>query len=446
MIDTLQSRIDLFASLGAVKVLAKNLSPNDNSKNQIYLGGDFSVLNIIPHGEVVADSSTKAGSIRDRAKAKVNFYWLANGSMSLAPNTKLILYPKYPEVRMSGFLQGCDAAPSDLMTVRQEGRIMLLGITDDNKVIGSIFAPQSAVANEIAGLGGPNFGVFINLTNMLKRNNSSKTLLLEELALIARMEWVPSQRLNSDGNVIPYSAQNGGGYTLEALLGIQPNGLALPDFYGWEVKQFGVKNFETYVAKSPVTLLTPEPNGGIYRDYGANHFIQKFGYPDKSGKVGRYNFGGRFVIGGDYDQNTGLKLTIDGFNIAEGKIDDMDGCLSLISKKDEVAASWSFTKLMSHWKVKHASAVYVPSLKKISPLSYRYASIVDLHEKTDFLLFLKAVARGDIYYDPGIKIEVIYPGKTRTKKRSQFRTNHKKLHLLYENTETIDVITRKVIT
>jgi hypothetical protein len=38
-------------------------------------------------------------------------------------------------------------------------------------------------------------------------------------------------------------APNCGGYTLEAELGITPNGYSEPDFLGWEVKQFGVANF-----------------------------------------------------------------------------------------------------------------------------------------------------------------------------------------------------------
>ena len=31
---------------GATRIYAKNLAPNDNSKNQVYLGGDFSALTL----------------------------------------------------------------------------------------------------------------------------------------------------------------------------------------------------------------------------------------------------------------------------------------------------------------------------------------------------------------------------------------------------------------
>ena len=62
-----------------------------------------------------------AGSVRDRAKADVRFFWLDEEVLHPAPNAQLILYPKYPEVRMSGFLMGCSKAPSELMRQRLEG-------------------------------------------------------------------------------------------------------------------------------------------------------------------------------------------------------------------------------------------------------------------------------------------------------------------------------------
>ncbi len=100
------------------------------------------------------------------------------------------------------------------------------------------------------------------------------------------------KKLGRNGLKEPYSARNGGGYTLEAELGIRPNGDAEPDFMGWEVKQYGVANFIKFAPKSPVTLMTPEPTGGIYRDAGVTAFyLKRFGYPDKGGKPDRINYG-----------------------------------------------------------------------------------------------------------------------------------------------------------
>ena len=43
---------DYFIKLGATYALFKMLSENDNSKQQIYLGGSFNVLQQLPFGEI----------------------------------------------------------------------------------------------------------------------------------------------------------------------------------------------------------------------------------------------------------------------------------------------------------------------------------------------------------------------------------------------------------
>jgi hypothetical protein len=78
-------------------VYIKKLSPNDNSKNQVYLGGSFDILNILPLKDIVNEP---AGDWKkERFKATLNFSWIdPEGNIFPAPNSKLILYPKYPEV------------------------------------------------------------------------------------------------------------------------------------------------------------------------------------------------------------------------------------------------------------------------------------------------------------------------------------------------------------
>jgi len=39
-----------------------------------------------------------------------------------------------------------------------------------------------------------------------------------------------------------------------------------PDFLGWEVKQFAVEDFERIESAKPITVMTPEPDGGFYKD------------------------------------------------------------------------------------------------------------------------------------------------------------------------------------
>jgi hypothetical protein len=420
---------------GANRIYAKKLSPNDNSRNQIYLGGDFSALNIIPHGLVHTDSRETAGSIRDRAKASVDFYWIDGEGRHRAPSAGLILYPKYPEVRMSGFLLGCRAAPSEIMRVRDEGRIMFFGITPEGSVLGFASAPDNPISAEFSARDWQTAGVFAEIPLNLSQR-SSKSILLDELKRIYHLHWIASQRLGAGGTRVPYSAPNAGGYTLEAELGISPNGYSEPDFMGWEIKQFGVNNFQTYRPKSPVTLLTPEPTGGIYRTEGVAAFLHRFGYAAQNGQIDRLNFGGRYDCQRGHHSLTGLRMTLVGFDAASGKITDLDGGLSLISTDEEVAASWSFKGLMAHWNRKHAQAAYVPSLHRRPPPEYCFGAKILLCEKTDFLLFLKAFSAGAVYYDPGVKMEQASSGKPVIKRRSQFRVAHADLPRLYRSHET----------
>lgn len=439
MVASLEQLLDLMRHHGAYRIYAKRLSPNDNSKNQVYLGGGFAALNVIPHGEVYTDAAEKAGSVRDRAKADVEFYWVDEEGRHRAPDANLILYPKYPEVRMSGFLKGCKAAPSKLLTVRDEGRAMFFGVTRDGVVLGYVTDADNPITKELAAGAWPMLGVFIELPLSLDQPADPKTILLAELRRIYQLNWIMSQKLAKDGTKMPYAARNGGGYTLEAELGITPNGYAEPDFMGWEVKQYGVNNFTAFRPKSPVTLMTPEPTGGIYKTEGAAEFLKLFGYADQSGKEDRFNFGGRYDCTRDHHHLTGLRMTMTGYDAASGKIADIDGGLELIDATDEVAASWSFKGLMAHWNRKHAQAAYVPSLSRTPPPEYSYGAQVLLCEQTDFLLFLKAFATGTVYYDPAVKIEKASSAKPDIKRRSQFRVAHSDLTQLYLGHEMVSL-------
>lgn len=423
---------------GATRVYAKRLAPNDNSKNQIYLGSDFSALNVIPHGNIYTDDGDVGGSIRDRAKAAVDFYWLDESGVHHAPNVGLILYPKYPEVRMSGFLSGCREAPSAVMRVRTEGRVLFLGMTGAGSVLGYATTPDDPVVKELNAQERPVIGVFVELS-LTAAHGDPKAALIAELRRIHQLNWIASQKLAADGAKAPYSAPNGGGYTLEAELGITPNGYADPDFMGWEVKQYGVHDFVSLRPKSPVTLMTPEPTGGIYRTEGVAEFLRRFGYPDQSGRPDRINFGGRYDCQRAPHPSTGLRMILTGYDATNEKMTDLEGGMELIDAHDVIAASWTFKGMMAHWNRKHAQAVYVPSLFRSPPPQYSYGPQALLCEQTDFLLFLKAFARGLVYYDPGIKIEKISSERPEIKRRSQFRVSHPDLIGLYQRHQTVSL-------
>jgi hypothetical protein len=422
---------------GAVRIYAKVLSPNDNSKNQVYLGGGFSALNVIPHGDIYTDEEDKGGSVRERAKARVTFYWIDEDGRHRAPDVNLILYPKYPEIRISGFLRGCDAAPTEIMTVRDPGRTLFFGVTMSGDVLGYAAAEGDPISEQLLAGQWNTLGVFLELPLDLEAPTDTKSVLIGELRRVYNLGWVSSQKLARDGRKQPYAARNGGGYTLEAELGISPNGYSEPDFMGWEVKQYGVSDFTRLVPKNPVTLMTPEPTGGVYRDEGVPAFLRAFGYPDQSGRGDRINFGGAYACGGVLHHLTGLRMVIDGYDGETGLITDMDGSFRLVDVTGTVAASWNFKAMMSHWNRKHAQAAYVPSIFRTPPPKYAYGGEVLLCEQTDFMLFIRAFAAGAVYYDPGIKMENASAAKPALKCRSQFRIRHAHLASMYHHSETV---------
>ncbi|WP_321347988.1 MvaI/BcnI family restriction endonuclease [uncultured Draconibacterium sp.] len=426
----------LLIEKGCKSIYVKKLACNDNSKNQVYLGGSFDILNIFPISgiENVAAGDWK----RERFKATIKFSWIKeDGSITDAPHSQLILYPKYPEVRFSGFLKGAKGAPSELMTQRLADRVLFISVDNRGRILGYVAHPDSQIAKEFnneENIG--EHGVFSIISLPLSEN--SRERLLHELSRIHKLDWINSKRLDSDKNVLPCRSSNCGGYTLEAELGVTPNGYAEPDFMGWEIKQFGVANFER-INSAIITLMTPEPTDGIYKTQGAEFFVRTYGYPDKLGRPDRLNFGG-IHKSGQIHPTTQLEMRLIGFDQESGKIRNSDGRITLIDRNENETASWSFSSMLLHWNRKHDKACYVPSQSVTTgDRKYKYGNNVILGTGTDFQLFLSQMALGNIYYDPGIKLENIST-KPKIKKRSQFRIKSRFLPNLYKNNEVVNVV------
>lgn len=427
---------NMMAAAGVRRLVAKRLAPNDNSKNQVYLGGGFEALNTLPFGEIYEDSSEKNQIL----KAPLNFRWLnPDGTTVNAPSAQLILYPQYPEVRMSGFLKGTKNAPADLMAERTAGRVLFMGIDDNGVITGVVVSPESALAREFeAAVAGQDDRIFYELA-ITAAAVDTKARLIAELKRISGLGWINSKRLRGDGSLGPCEAPNCGGYTLEAELGVKPNGFSEPDFLGWEVKQHTVTNITKPTSGGPITLMTPEPTGGFYRDKGVEAFLRKYGYADRMGREDRINFGGVYRVGAKVEL-TGLTMTLDGYDAALGKITDASKGITLVDDKGNHAAVWGYTGLIKHWARKHERAVYIPSLVRNEPQrQYQYSNSVLLGQETDFFRFLRAMSAGQIYYDPGIKLEAASTKAPKTKRRSQFRVRVQDLSRLYKRADRVEV-------
>lgn len=426
---------------GCHSVYAKQLAANDNSKNQIYFGGGFQALNVVPYGDV----SAARNSARAQFKAPVDLWWLTpDGNPERAPGAQLILYPQYPEVRFSGFLRGCIAAPSEVLTSRDHGRVLVLGVRSDGRVFAWAGMADAAVARQIDDQRQVGYarrvGVFLEIAFETAAGGAQiEVELLQKLGAIHRRGWMDPIRLRKDGSVVPCRGQNCGGFTLEAVLGVAANSLAEPDYLGYEVKQHAVKDFGRPSSGGAITLMTPEPTAGVYCEAGVESFVRAYGYADKLGRADRLNFGGVYRVGTRVT-STGLRMELLGWDRLQSKIVDAGGGIALLDDADTVAAMWHFTGLIRHWQRKHDRAVYVPSMKSDGvPVQYSYGDLVRLGEGADFALVLKALDSGLVYYDPGIKLEHVST-QPKLKRRSQFRVRSADIGGLYLAMRTVGVL------
>jgi hypothetical protein len=300
-------------------------------------------------------------------------------------------------------------------------------------ILGYVAAPNSEIAQEFnRSIIDDEIGVFKVIALPQTANNKEK--LLAELYRIHQLDWINSKSLTKNG-IVPCTASQCGGYTLEAELGIIRNGFAEPDFLGWEVKNFGVTNLNNINSKA-ITLFTLEPTGGLYKTQGAKEFLLKYGYADKTGREDRINFGGVHKTG-IRNNLTNLEMQLIGFDSDSGKIRNSNGRIALVDIGGNEVATWSFASMLLHWNKKHNQACYVPSLSYMTKeRKYKYGNKIILGIGTDFQLFLNQMAVGNIYYDPGIKMENVSK-KPKIKTRSQFRIKSQYLNNLYKNSEIV---------
>ena len=435
-IASIEHLTNRLSELGATRMFCKALAENDNTKQQIYLGGSFEVLNLLPHRDVRSDTSAK----RANFKASLNMAWINDaGTVAAAPGAQLILYPDYPEVRLSGFLRGCETAPSRyLQPIPKElrrhnngpdGRVLFFGICPEGISYVYLANAGSAISNEFGKRRDRGefklVGVFWHLP--FGRGRNPRGELLARLKAIHQAGWHVSQRMDKSGKVIEFAAQNGGGYTLEALLGIRPNSKAAPDFMGWEIKAY---------TSGKVTLMTPEPDAGYYGEYGVEAFVRKYGR-DVSNDVLYFTGTHRAE---QICRVSGQTIRVRGFDAGTKRIVDVNGAIEMLDSKCHISAGWSFQGLIKHWSRKHSAAAYVNYDKSKSlPPEYQYNSPVLLGEETDFTLYLSAFNSGLVVYDPGSKVMRASTHHSAVKARNQFRIPIRHLSALYKTFEAVEL-------
>lgn len=428
------------------RIFCKRLVQNDNSKQQIYLWrGDWSLVNLVPLRGVTA-----ALGKRQRFKAGMDFHWLLpDGTLCRAPGAQLIMYPDYPEIRLSGFLRGCKSAPAkNLQPVAgkdrgerglPDGRILVLGVSS-SRVIAYLAVPGTslvrALADEIDKRSLNRWGVIHEL-RLGRRPVSIKQELLAKLGKLNELgEVSPVQKTKNSLVSISSATDNAAGYTLEAHLGIASNARPEADYKGWELKAFST---------SKITVIEPEPDGGRYARDGCRAFLRAYGRPGSGEKT---RFVGQHKVGTAHAQH-GTTLQVRGYDPASNRILDVKGAIELIDKTGAVAASWSFASLIEHWSTKHSQAVYVPYKKgatgftfvtksrvlDVSTGKHRSANVVWVCEGTDFSYFLRALSSRSAFYDPGSSIltaDLHSSSGGKLKARNQFRVTKAGIAELYD--------------
>lgn len=424
---------------GSQRILIKQLSNNDNSKNQIYLGSDFDVIKVIPSGDIYSDGFSAKGSI---FKAPLNFFWIdETGNTEHAKHAKVILYPDYPETRLSGFLKSTNKknhitpshlmqppTPDERLARNGKNRFLLLGISEKN-IFAYCTGWEDLATSELNNLIDEH-----SLTTIASvfyeyprdyTGASSQVKLLTKLKSIYLAGEIESCRLARDGTILPYKAQNGAGYTLEAQFGIKPNGRSDPDFMDWELKAH---------SGPVVTLMTPEPNTGTYLDC-LETFLRTYGTNIQDERI---DFASRHNIGQE-NPKTFLTLKLEGYDPELKKISNPEGGLFLRNQSGTVIAGWTFNKIIDHWKNKHANTCFITyTNRKMETNYYQFGPEITLGKGTGFDQFLNAIYNNVIYYDPGINMK--FDGKSwKPKKRNQFRVHWKNISSLYTDIQHINL-------
>lgn len=438
--------------LGAEVALLKTLPKNANDKNQIYLASDFGVLydlfdlTFAERGNSASATKRRSSSADSILEAVFNsFQWVTrDGRLVTARKVKAIIYPQYPEARLSGIQTVENTMPQSLSVGYTKGnpgakRLLVLGKLPQGKCVGIVYIDyDDKFEAEIGAL--PGFERARACKRLDIYQNNSHMLEVDLRAVLGRS--FDGCRMGTMMQKLPFSGTQVCGYTLEHALGIVPNSGSDGDLHGIELKTH---------TQAKVTLFTPEPDGGLYAaNFG--EFMHRFGYTDKDGNLrltGIHRAGVMcsqsrltlFVrerrkedgVMVEYDPNTPLTPKVDGVDVA------------LVDETGFAAATWSLERLMNCWGAKHNEVVYIPAVKEVNPneaarlagYEYRitFGATVMWCKHTSAERLLKAIQEGMIFLDPAPKLHTTNPSLS--KRRAQWRVNDiaKSAKTLYEVVE-----------
>jgi hypothetical protein len=449
----------IFKRFGCSTVLIKKLARNNNDKNQVYFHHNPDLLNSLfdlTFGyREKSRSAKKNGRTEGSQIAEAvfnNFSWISSsGTLHRVPHCKGILYAQYPEVRLSGFRAESGIMPYSMSIayVKSQSkteRFLAIGADVEGRAFGLMLVdPQKFLYREFLDL--PYFAGSKICRHLQIEFSTASDQLRQILALKIAGKDVKGCRLTATGETRPFTATQVHGYTLEHELGIASNASKEGDFRGIELKCY---------TQPKLTLFTPEPDGGLYAE-SFEKFMMKYGYSKET----VYRFTGIHRVG-SIAERSGLSLvvlcspkgSIDGsimdYDVSRPFHDQLTNLhVSLLDDENQVAASWSLTRLLNNWGVKHNEVVYIPASVKdndvIEEFNCGFTKRVWFGreflwcKKTSLEKMIHAIAAGVIFLDPAPKLNPEIPKEN--KRRSQWRVNdiRRDSKSLYESVEIISL-------
>jgi len=458
-VASIQQLNDLLAKYGCNRVLIKKLVKNNNDKNQIYFHHDASLLNSVfslsfgmrSRSKSNKKAGTYLGEMIPEARFD-SFAWCStNGALHTVKHCKGILYLQYPEVRLSGFKAESGVMPYAISVEftklhPQVPRYLAIGATQSGKAFAAmIVSPEREFCEgfeELSYFHSSKICKFFYIKENKLQNTATATLKTALLNHVLGKD-MKGCRLKPDGSTVPFTGTQVHGYTLEHALGIATNASKDGDFLGIELKCF---------TRNKLTLFTPEPDGGLYAD-SFEQFMLKYGYA----KEAVYRFTGLHRVGQvcessqlslevlcmESKRNGGELMPYDPSKPFHKQMQGLN--VVLRDQEGTVAASWSLTRLLNNWGVKHNEVVYVPAAVKENTIraefeeGYKkrifFGSNVLWCQKTSLEKMINAIATGIIFLDPAPKLDTDNPRNN--KRRSQWRINniYKDSQYLYESVE-----------
>lgn len=445
--QTLRDLTDEFSKHRLTEAVIKPLRKNHNDKNQVYSGSDFRPLfpifdmNFSLRG--ASESRKKGGVGRGRPIPEAvfnSFAWAKpNGTLVPARNVRMIVYAQYPETRLSGFQTLRNDMPEGMSVefTKQNPsshRYLVIGRRGAGEAVAFLIVdPGRIFEDEVEDLpSAPGSRVWRHLTVKTAFNTQLFAMLGE-----CSMLDLPGCRLKSDGTTVPFNGTQVCGYTLEHALNIQPNSSKYGDFEGIELKTH---------TQSKVTLFTPEPDMGLYRDNFAR-FMERYGYLDQHGN---YRLTGVHKVDVQ-SPKSGLTLEVKNHRRGESLASRADANVhvGLFDDYGDLAAGWSLERLLNCWSAKHNEAVYIPAIKnptidrELRSLGHRYtvrfSDRVMWCRDTSAEQLFEALYNGTLFLDPAPKYCPSDPSLN--KRRSQWRVNDIAVAAedLYRDVEFIDL-------